>query len=113
MTPRALRVRFGPESSPTLLHRALTVLVPREDLAYGEARGCSGNGRLDVWVHPTKTEALREGAKPAMACGMDEDDQARRHFGRGHWQKVLDRHEATHPEAHLLRVQTAFLQPAG
>ncbi|MFE5675509.1 hypothetical protein ACFQ7B_05140 [Streptomyces erythrochromogenes] len=34
-------------------------------------------------------------------------------FGRGHWQKVLDRYEATHPETHLLRVQTAFLQPAG
>ncbi|MGW9068588.1 hypothetical protein ACWGQT_03970 [Streptomyces yangpuensis] len=44
---------------------------------------------------------------------MDEDDKARRHFGRGHWQKVLDRYEATHPETHLLRVQTAFLQPAG
>ncbi|MFI1280937.1 hypothetical protein ACH4U5_09270 [Streptomyces sp. NPDC020858] len=43
---------------------------------------------------------------------MDEDDQARRHFERGHWQKVPDRYEATHPETHLLRVQTAFLQPA-
>ncbi|WP_060180728.1 hypothetical protein [Streptomyces sp. IMTB 1903] len=74
--------------------------------------GYRGNGRLDVWVYPTKAEALREGANLAMACGMGEDDQARSDFGRGHWQKVLDRYEATHPETHLLRIQTAFLQPA-
>ncbi|MEC4576263.1 hypothetical protein [Streptomyces virginiae] len=73
-------------------------------------RGYSGSGRLDVWVYPTKTEALREGAKLAMACGMDEDEDARRHNQTGRWQKVIGRYEATHPETHLLRVQTAFLQ---
>lgn len=39
-------------------------------------RGYSGCGRLDVWVYATKQEALREGAKLAMACGLDEDERA-------------------------------------
>jgi hypothetical protein len=67
-------------------------------------RGYSGGGRLDVWAY-----ALYEGARLAMACGMDEDEAARQHFEAGRYQKVLDRYEATHPETHLLRVQTAFL----
>ncbi|MFF0450864.1 hypothetical protein ACFYT4_31540 [Streptomyces sp. NPDC004609] len=73
-------------------------------------RGYSGSGRLDVWVYATKQEALSEGAKLAMACGMDEDEQACRDFEAGRYQKVLDRYEETHPDTHLLRVQTAFLQ---
>ncbi len=73
-------------------------------------RGYSGSGRLDVWVYATKQEALREGAKLAMACGMDEDEQACQDFDAGRWQKVLDRYEETHPDTHLLRVQAAFLQ---
>lgn len=73
-------------------------------------RGYSGSGRLDVWVYATKQEALREGAKLAMACGMDEDEQARQDFEGGRWQKVVDRYEETSPDTHLLRVQTAFLQ---
>ncbi|MFD3757975.1 hypothetical protein [Streptomyces sp. NPDC058622] len=74
-------------------------------------RGYSGSGRLDVWVYPTKKEALLEGARLAMACGMEEDDRAVRDFDAGRHQKVMDRYEATHPDTHLLRVQTAFLQP--
>ncbi|MEH6375882.1 hypothetical protein V7793_16320 [Streptomyces sp. KLMMK] len=73
-------------------------------------RGYSGSGRLDVWVYATKQEAVREGAKLAMACGMDEDEQACRDFNAGRWQKVLDRYEESHPDTHLLRVQAAFLQ---
>jgi hypothetical protein len=46
-------------------------------------RGYSGCGRLDVWVYATKQEALREGAELALACGMDEDDQAVRDFEAG------------------------------
>ncbi|MFZ3562873.1 hypothetical protein ACOKM5_43860 [Streptomyces sp. BH097] len=73
-------------------------------------RGYSGSGRLDVWVYATKREALREGAKLALACGIHEDAQARRDFDAGRYQSVLDRYEDTHPETHLLRVQSAFLQ---
>ncbi|MGV9350168.1 hypothetical protein ACWDSD_36435 [Streptomyces spiralis] len=70
----------------------------------------SGGGRLDVWVYATKREPLLEGARLALACGLDEDDQACRDFEADCYQKVLDRYEETHPETHLLRVQTAFLQ---
>lgn len=76
-------------------------------------RGYSGSGRLDVWVYATKQEALHEGAKLAMACGMDEDEQARRDYEGGRWQKVMDRYEETHPDTHLLCVQPAFLQFPG
>lgn len=61
-------------------------------------------------MYANKQEALREGAKLAMACGMDADDQARRDYDDGRWQKVLDAYEETHPDTHLLRVQNAFLQ---
>ncbi|WSY16641.1 serine/threonine protein kinase (plasmid) [Embleya sp. NBC_00896] len=40
-------------------------------------RGYSGSGRLDVWVYRTRKAAMYEGAKPAMACGMHEDEKAR------------------------------------
>ncbi|MEV5242583.1 hypothetical protein AB0K89_26275 [Streptomyces cinnamoneus] len=76
-------------------------------------RGYSGCGRLDVWVYATKQEALCEGAKLAMACGLDEDEQALKDFEAGRWQKVLDRYEDTSPDTHLLRVQAAFLQFPG
>ncbi|MEV4442561.1 hypothetical protein AB0K09_26840 [Streptomyces sp. NPDC049577] len=45
-----------------------------------------------------------------MACGLDEDEQAREDFAAGRWQQVLDRYEDTSPDTHLLRVQTAFLK---
>ncbi|MEH6376236.1 hypothetical protein V7793_18190 [Streptomyces sp. KLMMK] len=76
-------------------------------------RGYSGSGRLDVWAYATEQKALHEGAKLAMACGMDEDEQALQDFGNRRWQKVLDRYEETHPDTHLLRVQSAFLQFPG
>ncbi|MFF3350709.1 hypothetical protein [Streptomyces sp. NPDC002779] len=73
-------------------------------------RGYSGSGRLDVWVYATKKEALREGAKLALACGLDEHGQACEDFEAGRYQKVMDRYEETSPDTHLLRVQMAFLQ---
>lgn len=73
-------------------------------------RGYSGCGRLDIWVYPSKAAALREGAKLAMACGLDEDTQAAMLFAKGSYDKVLERYEQTHPDTHLLRVQPAFLQ---
>jgi hypothetical protein len=73
-------------------------------------RGYSGGGRLDVWVYPTKAVALREGARLAMECGMDEDVEAKELFAAGKFAKVMERYEQTHPETHLLRVQAAFLQ---
>ncbi|MET9519976.1 hypothetical protein [Streptomyces sp. NPDC002994] len=73
-------------------------------------RGYSGSGRLDVWVSPSKKTALHEDAKLAMACGMDEDEQATELFATGRFEQVLQRYEETHPETHLLRVQAAFLQ---
>jgi hypothetical protein len=73
-------------------------------------RGYSGGGRLDVWVYPTKAEALRAGADLALACGLGElDPDAVRLHGRGSYQAVLDRYEAVHPDSFLLRVQPAFL----
>ncbi|MEH6374157.1 hypothetical protein V7793_07425 [Streptomyces sp. KLMMK] len=44
---------------------------------------------------------------------MDENEQASQDFENRRWQKVLDRYEETHPDTHLLRVQTAFLQSPG
>lgn len=73
-------------------------------------RGYGGSGRLDIWVYPTKTAALLEGAKLAMACGMDEDTEATALFAAGKYAQVLERYEHTHPGTHLLRVQPAFLQ---
>lgn len=65
---------------------------------------------MDVWVYPTKAIALREGAALAMACGLDEDEEAVKLFGSRRYEEVLERYEATHPATHLLRVQPAFLQ---
>ncbi|WP_328876271.1 hypothetical protein OHT76_42850 [Streptomyces sp. NBC_00287] len=67
--------------------------------------GYSGGGRLDVWVYATKREALLEGAKLALAGGLDEDDEACRDFEAGRHQKFLDRYEETHPDTHILRVR--------
>jgi hypothetical protein len=72
-------------------------------------RGYSGGGRLDVWVYPTKAVASREGAKLAMAAGLDEDDAAIELFAKGRYEAVMRRYERTHPDTHLLRVQPAFL----
>lgn len=73
-------------------------------------RGYSGSGRLDVWVYPTKQVALREGARLAMECGLDEDERACELFASRRYAAVMERYEETHPETHLLRVQAAFLQ---
>jgi hypothetical protein len=73
-------------------------------------RGYSGSGRLDIWAYPTKKVALYEGARLAMACGMDEDARACELFAAGRYEKVMARYEETHPDTHLLRVQAAFLQ---
>ena len=83
---------------------------PDVDRQTGAPRGYSGCGRLDIWVYPSKAAALREGAKLAMACGLDEDAQATMLFAKGSYEKVLERYEHTHPDTHLLRVQPAFLQ---
>lgn len=72
-------------------------------------RGYSWSGSLDIWVYPTEAVALYEGARLAMAAGMDEDTRARTLFAAGRYAKVLERYEETHPETHLLRVQAAFL----
>lgn len=61
-------------------------------------RGYSGSGRLNVWAYATK-RALREGAELAIACGLDErEEQARRHYEAGRYQKVLDLYEEASPE---------------
>ncbi len=73
-------------------------------------RGYSGSGRLDVWVYRSEKAALLDGARLAMASGLDEDETARALFAAGRYAKVLDRYEETSPETHLLRVQAAFLQ---
>jgi hypothetical protein len=73
-------------------------------------RGYSGGGRLDVWVYATKAAALLEGARLAMASGLEDDPQAIASFERGRYQAVLDRYERLTPDTHLLRVQPAFLQ---
>ncbi|MGW0314118.1 hypothetical protein [Streptomyces flavidovirens] len=73
-------------------------------------RGYSGSGRLDVREYPSKKAALHEGAKLAVACGMDEDEQATDLFAGGRYDQVPQRCDDTHPETHLLRVHAAFLQ---
>jgi hypothetical protein len=73
-------------------------------------RGYSGGGRLDIWVYPTKAAALHDGAKLAMACGLEEDAEACELFTRQRYEQALQRYEDTHPETHLLRVQAAFFQ---
>jgi hypothetical protein len=73
-------------------------------------RGYSTGGRLDIWVYPTKQAALLEGARLALACGMDEDPKAQSLFAKGQYAKLLELYEQTRPEDHLLRVQPAFLQ---
>ena len=57
----------------------------------------------------TKAAALREGARLAMASGLEDDPRAVALFDRGRYQAVLDRYEQTNPDTHLLRVQAAFL----
>lgn len=74
-------------------------------------RGYSGDGRLDVWVYPTRGAALAAGAGLAMQAGFDEDPKAAALFASGRYVEVLDRYEQTQPDTHVLRVQAAFLQP--
>lgn len=72
-------------------------------------RGFSGGGRLDVWLFPTKLDALREGAAMAMEFGLDRDAAARAMLEAEDFQGVLDRFDEWSPESHLLRVQMAYL----
>jgi hypothetical protein len=60
-------------------------------------RRYSGGGRLDIWVYPTKAIASREGAKLAMAAGLDEDDTAIELFAKGRYEAVMSHYERTHP----------------
>jgi hypothetical protein len=98
-------------TSSTLYPTDGTTQITKDSAVWTLAhRGYSGCGRLDIWVYPSKAAALREGAKLAMACGLDEDAQAAMLFAKGSYEKVLERYEHTHPDTHLLRVQPAFLQ---
>lgn len=73
-------------------------------------RGYSGSGRLDLWVYPTKSAALKAGAVLALDCGLDEDSTARKYFSRAQYSKVLARYEQLRPEYHVLRVLPAWIQ---
>ncbi|MFD7161159.1 hypothetical protein ACFV9C_41700 [Kribbella sp. NPDC059898] len=98
-------------TSSTTYHPDGTVDTTKDPAVWTLAhRGYSGSGRLDIWVYPTKAIAVREGAALAMACGLDEDEEAVKLFDAHRYEKVLERYEATHPKSHLLRVQAAFLQ---
>ena len=61
-------------------------------------------------MYATKAAALLEGARLAMASGLEDDPQASALFERGRHQAVLERYERLNPDTHLLRVQPAFLQ---
>jgi hypothetical protein len=100
-------------TSSTAYHPDGTKTVEKSPAVWTLAhRGYSGGGRLDVWVYPTKVDALRAGADLALACGLDETDpEAVRLHRAGRYQAVLDRYEAAHREGFLLRVQPAFLAP--
>jgi hypothetical protein len=98
-------------TSSTTYHPGGTRTTTKEPAVWTLAhRGYSGSGQLDVWAYPTKASAERAGAELAMACGMDEDEQARTLFANRRFVAVMSRYEATHPDTHLLRVQAAFLQ---
>lgn len=94
------------------VHRPDGTVETTKDLAVWTLahRGYSGGGRLDVWVYATEAAALLEGARLAMASGLEDDPQAIASFERGRFQAVLDRYERLNPDTHLLRVQPAFLQ---
>lgn len=72
-------------------------------------RGCSGNGRLDVWVFPDERTALRSAAELAMDCGLDQDAIAKEHFDKERYDKVIARYCETSPPSHVLAVQEAPL----
>jgi hypothetical protein len=42
-------------------------------------------GQNDVWAYATKSEAQFEGAKLALACGLEEDQQACLDFEAGRY----------------------------
>ncbi|MER7671239.1 hypothetical protein ABTY61_22615 [Kitasatospora sp. NPDC096128] len=73
-------------------------------------RGYSGSGRLDIWTYPSRKHALKAGADLAMACGMDEHEQARSLYQAGRYDELLALYESHHPQTHLLRVQSSLLQ---
>jgi hypothetical protein len=64
-------------------------------------RGYSGGGRLDVWVYPTKAAALLDGARLAMASGLEDDPRAVALFEKGRYQRAgsLGEDEPGHPPA--------------
>lgn len=94
------------------VHRPDGTVGTTKDLAVWTLahRGYSGRGRLDVWVYPTKAAALLEGARLAMASGLEDDPKSSALFERGRYQAVLEWYEKLNPDTHLLRVQPAFLQ---
>ena len=73
-------------------------------------RGYSGRGRLDLWLYPSKSAALKAGAILALECGLDDDPTARGYFARDQYQKVLDRYEQLSPDDHLLRVLPSWIR---
>ncbi|MFJ1756526.1 hypothetical protein [Kitasatospora sp. NPDC088134] len=73
-------------------------------------RGYSGSGRLDIWTYTSRKSALKAGADLAMACGMDENAKARSLYTAGRYEELLSLYESEHPETHLMRVQSSFLQ---
>jgi hypothetical protein len=73
-------------------------------------RGYNGGGRLTIWVYPRDRPTLHADADLALACGLDEDDEAVAPFhilpGRGD-HDLLRGH---HPDGHLRAGSGAFLQ---
>ena len=113
MVSRRLTDYIRMVTSSTAYHPDGTKTVQKSPAVWTLAhRGYSGGGRLDVWVYPTKADALRAGAQLALACGLDElNPETIPLYHAGRYQAVLDRYEATHREGFLLRVQPAFLTP--
>lgn len=73
-------------------------------------RGYGGNRRLDLWIYPTRAEALRVGAKFAMDCGLWGDKKACKLYERGKLEEVMERYEELNDEWHVLRVVQGWLQ---
>jgi hypothetical protein len=70
-------------------------------------KGYSGAGRLDVWVYRDEDSALREGAKLALECGLDEHLAVVSLYKRKKYAEILERYELERP-GHVLRVQSSF-----
>lgn len=62
-------------------------------------RACSCSGRLDLWVYPTKSAALKT-----------KTQRPRKYFSRAQYSKVLTRYQQLRPVYHVLRVLPAWIQ---